>query len=132
MARNQSPIEKEDSLGNIVKVQQVIDFFVLSELQKYGRRYQGQLEESIIKNLSNVGVAKGYLTKRLQKLSSEGFVIREWEDDDRYNRFYEISETGIIYFKNMMRDLPERVRLAQKVYLQFEKYISQYDKLNIK
>ncbi|MBH5317642.1 helix-turn-helix transcriptional regulator [Paenibacillus sp. GSMTC-2017] len=123
MARNQSPLEKEESLGNVVKVQQVIDFFVLSELNSYGRRYQGQLEESIIKSLSNVGVAKGYLTKRLQKLSAEGYVIRQWEDDDRYNRYYEISDSGLDYFKNMMIDLPTRVKLAQKVYKQFEQYI---------
>jgi len=130
VARNQSPLEKEESLGNIVKVQQVIDFFVLSELQK-GRRYQGQLEESIISNLNNIGVAKGYLTKRLQKLSADGYVIRSWEGDDRYNRYYEVSETGLDYFKNMLRDLPDRVKLAQQVYRQFEKYISKYGSMKL-
>ncbi|RXZ77816.1 PadR family transcriptional regulator [Paenibacillaceae bacterium] len=129
MARNQNKLEKDETLGHVVKVQQVIDFFVLSELQK-GRRYQGELEQAIISQLSNVGVSKGYLTTRLQKLAAEGHVLRSWENDDRYNRFYEITDEGLIYFKKMLQELPDRVKLAQKVYQQFEDYIRRFDSMN--
>ena len=124
-------VRKEESLGQVVKVQQVIDFFVLSELQD-GRRYQSELEQSIVKTLENVGVSKAYLSRRLQKMTEEGHVIRHWPDDERYNRYYEISESGLNYFKNMLRDLPSRVKLAQQVYKLFEDYISQYSNMNLK
>ncbi|MEF3304282.1 PadR family transcriptional regulator [Paenibacillus sp. GYB003] len=124
-------VRKEETLGQVVKVQQVIDFFVLSELQ-HGRRYQSELEQSIVKTLENVGVSKAYLSRRLQKMAAEGHVIRNWPDDERYNRYYEISESGMNYFKNMLRDLPPRVKMAQQVYKLFEDYIWQYSKMSLK
>lgn len=125
--RNQTPVEKEQSLGHIVKVQQVIDFIVLAELQK-GRRYGKQIDQVIIQTLSGVGVNDSYLAKRMKVLAEKGHATSQWEDDNRYNRYYEITDSGIEYFNQLLRDLPERVNLALKVYGLFDKAIKQYDK----
>ncbi|WP_426446706.1 PadR family transcriptional regulator [Paenibacillus sp. S-38] len=125
MARNQDPVVKEESLGHVVKVQQVIDFMVLSELQK-GRRYASEMEQWIIKSLDGVGVNDGYLSARLKKLAENGHVKREWGDDNRYNRYYEITDSGMVYFRALLSDLPDRVKLAQKVYKLFDSYVGQF------
>lgn len=131
MARNQDPLEKSSSLGHVVKVQQVIDFIVLSELQK-GRSYAREMEQKIIQELGGVGVNDGYFSERLRILAEKGHVVREWNDDKRYNRYYEITELGREYFIQMLRDLPSRVQLALKVYTLFDTYIGKYDKVDLR
>ncbi|OME70105.1 PadR family transcriptional regulator [Paenibacillus sp. FSL A5-0031] len=131
MARNENPIEKQESLGYVVKVQQVIDFIVLSELQS-GQLYAKELEERIILALGgSVGVNDGYLSQRLKTLADQGHVTRKWEGDNRYNRFYRITESGMDYFKSLMRELPDRVKRAQQVYNRFESYIDKYGKMKL-
>ncbi|WP_039832818.1 PadR family transcriptional regulator [Paenibacillus sonchi] len=124
--RNQNTTEKDVSLGHVVKVQQVIDFMVLAELQK-GRRYGKQMDQAIIHALDGVGVNDGYLSTRLRKLSSLGHVSDYWDSDQRYFRYYEITESGLEYFQQLLRDLPERVDLALKVYLKFQSIILKYE-----
>ncbi|MNZ87916.1 hypothetical protein D3C78_1067930 [compost metagenome] len=51
--RNTDKVEKESTLGSVVKVQQVIDFMVLAELQK-GERYGKQINQVIIQALDGV------------------------------------------------------------------------------
>lgn len=123
--RNQDPIEKEMSLGHIVRVQQVIDFIVLAELQK-GRRYGKQIYQVIIEELGGVGVNDSYLAQRLKNLAEKGHAISWWESDNRYNRYYEITDSGIEYFNQLVRDLPERVELALSVYKAFDKLIKKH------
>lgn len=131
MARNENPIEKQESLGYVVKVQQVIDFIVLSELQG-GELYAKELEQRIILALGgSVGVNDGYLSQRLKTLAEQGHVTRRWEGDNRYNRFYGITDEGMEYFKRLMRELPDRVKRAQQVYNRFETYIDKYGKMNL-
>ncbi|WP_169091287.1 PadR family transcriptional regulator [Paenibacillus sp. PL91] len=131
MARNENPIEKQESLGYVVKVQQVIDFIVLSELQG-GQLYAKELEQRIILALGgSVGVNDGYLSQRLKTLAEQGHVTRKWEGDNRYNRFYQITDAGMDYFKGLMRELPDRVKRAQQVYNRFETYINKYGKMNL-
>ncbi|CAM4041351.1 helix-turn-helix transcriptional regulator [Paenibacillus alkaliterrae] len=131
MARNENPIEKQESLGYVVKVQQVIDFIVLSELQD-GQLYAKELEQRIILALGgSVGVNDGYLSQRLKTLAEQGHVTRKWEGDNRYNRFYRISDAGMDYFKGLMRELPDRVKRAQQVYNRFETYMDKYGKMNL-
>ena len=131
MARNENPIEKQESLGYVVKVQQVIDFIVLSELQD-GQLYAKELEQRIILALGgSVGVNDGYLSQRLKTLAEQGHVTRKWEGDNRYNRFYRITDVGMDYFKGLMRELPDRVKRAQQVYNRFETYIDKYGKMNL-
>ena len=125
--RNQAPIEKEQSLGQLVKVQQVIDFIVLAELQK-GPRYGKQIDQVIIQTLSGVGVNDSYLAKRMKVLAEKGHATSHWEDDNRYNRYYEITDSGIEYFNQLLRDLPERVNMALNVYRLFDKTLKRYDK----
>jgi len=132
MPREQDPIEKDESLGSVVKVQEVIDFIVLSDLQKNGRLYQSQLERNIITILEGVGVNKAYLVQRLRKLAEAGHLWREWDTDRRYNRYYEITDEGLNYFKKMMKDLPVRVQRAQRVYKLFDDLIGQYNKMDLK
>lgn len=125
--RNTDPkIEKESSLGHVVKVQHVIDFIVLAELQN-GRRYGKQLDQTITQTLHGVGVNDSYLAQRLKKLAEKGHATSQWDDDNRYNRYYEITESGIEYFDQLKRDLPERVSLALKVYKLFENTVKKYD-----
>jgi PadR family transcriptional regulator PadR len=132
MARNENPIEKTESLGHVVKVQQVIDFIVLSELQE-GQLYASELEQRIIQVLGgNVGVNDAYLSQRLKTLAEKGHVLRNWENDNRYNRFYRITVTGMEYFKELLGELPDRVKRAQQVYNRFDKYVGKFDKLNLK
>lgn len=125
--RNQAPVGKEQSLGHIVKVQQVIDFIVLAELQK-GRRYGKQIDQVIIQTLSGVGVNDSYLAKRMKTLAEKGHATSQWEDDNRYNRYYEITESGVEYFNQLLRELPERVEMALNVYQLFENVLKKYDK----
>ncbi|MFE5321611.1 PadR family transcriptional regulator [Paenibacillus sp. NPDC056579] len=125
--RNQEPIEKESSLGHVVKVQQVIDFIVLAELQK-GRRYGKQIDQVIIQSLDGVGVNDSYLAQRLKVLAEKGHATSRWEDDNRYNRYYEITDLGMEYFQQLAKELPERVDLALKVYKLFGSMLKKYDK----
>ncbi|MBJ6360112.1 PadR family transcriptional regulator [Paenibacillus sp. GCM10012307] len=118
-------IEKESSLGHVVKVQHVIDFLVLAELQN-GRRYGKQLDRVITTALQGVGVNDSYLAQRLKKLAEKGHAASQWDDDNRYNRFYEITDSGLEYFRQLQRDLPERVALALKVYKLFENTIKKH------
>ncbi|WP_336788448.1 PadR family transcriptional regulator [Paenibacillus sp. MMO-177] len=132
MGRSEKPIEKEEALGYVVKVQQVIDFVVLSELQE-GRLYQRELDARIIAALGGkVGVNDAYLSQRLKTLAEKGHVTREWSTDNRYNRYYAITDHGLEYFKELMRELPGRVKRAQEVYNQFETYISKYDLMDLR
>jgi PadR family transcriptional regulator PadR len=127
LARNENPIEKQESLGYVVKVQQVIDFVVLSELQQ-GRLYAKEIEQRIILALGgSVGVNDGYLSQRLKTLSDQGHVTRKWESDNRYNRYYQITDHGMHYFKALINELPDRVNRAQQVYNRFEKYMKKYN-----
>ncbi|WP_059040604.1 PadR family transcriptional regulator [Paenibacillus rubinfantis] len=132
MPRNDNPVEKEGTLGYVIKVQQVIDFVVLSELQEGKQLYVSELDKKIADILGGIGVNDSYLSARLRKLAENGHVIREWKGDDRYNRYYSITESGREYFMQMLRDLPERVKLAHKVYSNFEKYMGRYGKVNLK
>lgn len=139
MPRNERPLEKNKSLGHIVKVQQVIDFIVLSDLMK-GQRYHSEMEQFITHTLSGstqdslssrVGVNDAYFSQRLQALTEKGHVSRHWEGDNRYNRYYEITESGRDYFKKLLRELPEQVKLAQQVYDVFSQYVAAFHKINL-
>jgi PadR family transcriptional regulator PadR len=125
--RNQDPIEKDSTLGHVIKVQQVIDFIVLAELQN-GRRYGKQIDQVIIQSLNGVGVNDSYLAQRLKSLAEKGHATSQWDSDNRYNRYYDITDSGIEYFNQLVRELPERVELALKVYQLFDKMIQKYDK----
>ena len=132
MPRNENPIEKEGSLGHMVKVQQVIDFIVLSDLVNGETRYHSEMEQHLTNSLGRVGVNDAYFSQRLRALAESGHVVREWKDNNRYNRFYRITDSGEAYFKLLLRELPERVKLAQKVYGLFESYIAKYSKMSLK
>ncbi|WP_240422039.1 PadR family transcriptional regulator [Paenibacillus periandrae] len=119
--------EKHETLGSVVKVQQVIDFMVLGVLQQQGKQYNNQMEQFILRKLDGTGVNNAYLTTRLQFLYDKGYVIRWWEGDKRYNRFYSVTDSGVTYFLQLKRELPERVELAQKVYRQFDAYLREFD-----
>lgn len=125
--RNQNTTPKETTLGHVVKVQQVIDFIVLAELQN-GKRYGQQIDEAIIKQLGGVGVNNAYLNARLRKLSSLGHVSDYWDSDVRYFRYYEITDSGLEYFNQLLKELPERVELAQSVYSKFQRIMETYDR----
>ncbi|BFH10990.1 hypothetical protein J6TS7_59710 [Paenibacillus dendritiformis] len=125
--KNQAPIIKEQTLGHVVKVQQVIDFIVLAELQE-GRRYGKQIDQFIIQSLNGVGVNDSYLAQRLKVLAEKGHATSTWDSDNRYNRYYEITDSGLEYFAQLLKELPERVALAQKVYNQFNKMLKKYDR----
>ncbi|WP_128893890.1 PadR family transcriptional regulator [Longirhabdus pacifica] len=125
MPRKHDPVEKESTLGHLIKVQQVIDFVVLSELKSGKQFYVSELDQKIAEALGGVGVNDSYLSARLKKLYENGHVVREWKGDDRYNRYYQITEDGQAYLNMMLDDIAERAKLAQKVYSNFEKYINQ-------
>lgn len=118
--RNTDKVEKESTLGSVVKVQQVIDFMVLAELQK-GERYGKQIDQVIIQALDGVGVNDSYLSQRLKKLAEKGHATSRWENDNRYNRYYEITPSGEEYFQQLLRELPEKVNMAIQVYERFSK-----------
>jgi DNA-binding HxlR family transcriptional regulator len=131
MPRNENPIEKQESLGHVVKVQQVIDCIVLSHLMN-GRRYHSEMEQFITQTLDGVGVNDAYFSQRLKALAESGHVNRQWEGDNRYNRFYDITESGVEYFKLLLQDLPDRVKMAQRVYGLFENYMAKFGKMSLK
>ncbi|KGP77696.1 MULTISPECIES: PadR family transcriptional regulator [Paenibacillus] len=126
MRKDTTKIDKQSSLGHVVKVQQVIDFLVLAELQS-GRRFGKELDQVITKTLKGVGVNDSYLTQRLKKLAEKGHAHSYWESENRYYRYYEITESGIEYFKQLQRDLPDRVSLALRVYKAFESTLKKYE-----
>ena len=124
MRNSEDKMVKTNSLGHIVKVQQVMDFMVLTEL-RHGRRYGKQLDLMITKSLGGVGVNDSYLAQRLKVLAEKGHVKSQWESDNRFNRFYEITDSGNEYLEQLKRDLPERVEIALKVYKRFEAFMNQ-------
>jgi PadR family transcriptional regulator, regulatory protein PadR len=132
MPRNENPTEKKHALGYVVKVQQVIDFIVLSYLLENGRCYHSQMEQFITETLNGVGVNDAYFSQRLKALAESGHVNRRWDGDNRYNRFYDITDLGQEYLKGLLRELPDRVKLAQKVYTLFDNYMSKFGKMNLK
>lgn len=121
-----SKIEKQSTLGHVVKVQQVIDFIVLAELQT-GRRFGKQLDQVITTTLRGVGVNDSYLAQRLKTLAEKGHLSSEWESDNRFHRFYEITPSGLEYFQQLQRELPERVDLALRVYKIFEATLKKFE-----
>lgn len=121
-----SKIDKQSSLGHVVRVQQVIDFIVLAELQS-GKSYGKELDQVITKTLEGVGVNDSYLSQRLKKLAEQGHCHSYWDSDNRHYRYYEITSSGIEYFKQLQRDLPDRVNLALRVYKAFESTLKKYD-----
>ncbi|NHN33169.1 helix-turn-helix transcriptional regulator [Paenibacillus agricola] len=125
--RNTNPEEKLETLGSVVKVQQVIDFMVLGVLQQQGKQYNNQMEQFILRKLEGTGVNNAYLTTRLQFLFDNGHVNRWWDTDKRFNRYYSITDSGITYFLQMQHELPGRVEKALKVYHQFDAYIREFD-----
>lgn len=131
MPRNENPIEKNESLGHVVKVQQVIDFIVLSDLMR-GRRYHSEMEQFITQTLDGVGVNDAYFSQRLKVLSENGHVHRQWDGDNRYNRYYDITDSGVEYLKGLLRELPDRIKMAQRVYTLFDNYIAKFGKMNLK
>jgi PadR family transcriptional regulator len=131
MPRNENPIEKNESFGNMVKVQQVIDFMVLSELLS-GEHYHSEMEQFITLTFDGVGANDAYFSNRLKVLTENGHVTRHWDGDNRYNRFYKITNSGMEYFKQMLRELPERVQRAKRVYDRFDSYIGKFGKMNLK
>jgi DNA-binding PadR family transcriptional regulator len=130
--RNENPTEKTHALGAVVKVQQVIDFIVLSHLLEKGRLYHSQMEQFIVDTLQGVGANDAYFSQRLKVLAETGHVNRHWDGDNRYNRFYDITDKGEVYLKQLLGELPDRVKLAQRVYTLFDKYISKFGKMNLK
>jgi PadR family transcriptional regulator PadR len=132
MPRNDHPIEKTESLGHVVKVQQVIDLIVLSYLMNNGRRYHSEMEQFITSTLGgDVGVNDAYFSQRLKALAESGHVNRQWDGDNRYNRFYTITDSGVEYLKGLLRDLPSRVKKAQQVYSLFDNYMAKFGKMNL-
>ncbi|RAP78443.1 helix-turn-helix transcriptional regulator [Paenibacillus montanisoli] len=131
MPRNENPIEKTESFGHVVKVQQVIDFMVLSDLMG-GQRYHSEMEQFITQTFNGVGVNDAYFSNRLKALFEAGHVTRHWDGDNRYNRFYRITDSGMEYFKLMLREMPERVKRAKRVYDSFDSYIEKFGKMNLK
>ncbi|WP_270171098.1 PadR family transcriptional regulator [Paenibacillus sp. SYP-B4298] len=125
MREKDAQIDKESSLGHVVRVQHVIDYMVLAELQ-HGRRYGKQIDRVITTTLQGVGVNDSYLAQRMKKLAEKGHATSRWDDDNRYNRYYEITDSGREYFRQLQRDLPERVALALKVYKLFEQTIQKH------
>ncbi len=93
--RNTDKVEKESTLGSVAKVQRAIDFMVLADLQK-GERYGKQIDQDIIQALDGVGVNDSYLSQRLKKLAEKGHATSRWENDNRYNRYYEITPSVIM------------------------------------
>ncbi|MDF2723533.1 MAG: PadR family transcriptional regulator, partial [Paenibacillus sp.] len=108
---------------------QVIDFIVLSDLMR-GRRYHSEMEQFITQTLDGVGVNDAYFSQRLKVLAESGHVHRQWDGDNRYNRYYDITDSGIDYFKALLRELPDRVKMAQRVYERFDQYIAKFGQVN--
>ncbi|SFJ54385.1 DNA-binding transcriptional regulator, PadR family [Paenibacillus sp. UNC496MF] len=131
MPRNQHPIEKTESFGQVLKVQQVIDFMVLSDLLN-GQRYHSEMEQFITQTFEGVGVNDAYFSSRLKALAESGHVTRHWDGDNRYNRYYQITDSGVTYFKLMLRELPDRVKRAKRVYDRFETYIQKFGSMHLK
>lgn len=128
MARkpDEDKVAKDTTFGAVVKVQQVIDFMALAELRK-GTRYGKQIDQTILRSFNGVGVNDSYLAARLKVLAEKGHATSEWDKDNRFNRFYSITPSGEEYFEQLLRELPEKVELAIRIYKQFENILLKYD-----
>ncbi|WP_150274056.1 PadR family transcriptional regulator [Paenibacillus tepidiphilus] len=128
MARHASEdkIPKDTTFGAVIKVQQVIDFMALSELKK-GTRFGKQIDQTILRSFNGVGVNDSYLAARLKVLAEKGHATSEWDKDNRFNRFYKITPSGEEYFEQLLRELPDRVDLAIRVYKQFEDILRKFE-----
>lgn len=125
-------IKPEETLGNVVKVYEVLEYIVLAELMKKND-YAQNLEQTIIKSLDNVGVNKGFLSQRLTSMIESGKVEKIGTDPFHKSRqLLRITEEGIDYFKRIASELPEKVKLAKRTYAAFEMYMDQYGSLSLK
>jgi DNA-binding PadR family transcriptional regulator len=115
--------DKENKVSRILKVQELIDFFVLGEIQEKPK-YVRELDEAMVKKLSNIGVNVSYMSRRIDFLSKEGYVERFWEHEDkRYNHYCKITPAGITYFNMLLTGVPDKVKLALKFYQSLDHYI---------
>ncbi|SED08480.1 hypothetical protein [Paenibacillus sp. GP183] len=123
-------IAKTDTLGNIVKVQEIIEYIILAELMTKGATYLQDLEQRIIAYLDGVGANTGYLSQRTTKMIATGKIERIGTDPQHRSRqLLRITPEGIDYLKKVMVDASHRVSLAKKTYSAFETYMDKFNKM---
>jgi len=126
-------IDKEHTLGNVVKVFEILEYIVLAELYTHGPNFQQQLEQRIITILGGVGVNKGFLSQRINSLLSSGKIEDTGIDPNHRSRhILKITPEGVNYLKDIMKDVPQKLKLALSTYTAFEKYMTQYGKMSLK
>ena len=122
------PSKKDMMMGRIFKVQELIDFFVLSEIFN-GPQYIGYLDEQLTVKLGNgnMGVSQSYLCERVSALAEKGFIKRSWNDEERYNRLCFITDAGQDYLRNHVREIPGKIAAAEKLYKNLKQYMKRFD-----
>ncbi|RUS44998.1 PadR family transcriptional regulator [Cohnella sp. AR92] len=126
-------VDKDETLGNIVKVSEILEYIVLAELMTHGPTFQQNLEQRIIEVLDRVGVNKGYLSQRTSKLIETGKVEHVGIDPEHRSRhFLSITEDGVDYLKKLMQEVPGKVEIAMRTYNAFETYMKKYAKMPLK
>lgn len=117
--------KKRTKVSQILKVQELIDFYVLGEIQDEPR-YVRQLDESMVATLKQ-GVNVSYMSRRIDFMHDQGYLGRYWDDDyKRYNHYCRISNDGLAYFKKMMLSVPSKVQEAIHFYQSLDKYVKRF------
>lgn len=131
MASHNESKAKDKKVSRILQVQELIDFYVLSEILE-GPKYQFQLDDDMArKHFEGVGVNISYLSRRIAFMREEGFLEQYWDDDvKRGRRYCRITDRGRDYLKLMLRDIPGKVSDALKFYNNLNRYLKKFSKMN--
>ncbi|MDP5276146.1 PadR family transcriptional regulator [Chengkuizengella axinellae] len=116
---------KKDTLGNIIKIQPMLDFIILAELQKSSQNLVN-LSEQIVKIFDGFGVNTGYLSQRITKLVEGGHIEKKPDRKNRLIVHLIITEDGKVYFKKLSDELPDSISKALFIYSTFQKYLTDF------
>jgi PadR family transcriptional regulator PadR len=118
-----------EKVSRILQVSELIDFFVLAEILETPR-YVRQLDDSMTSKLNKIGVNLSYMSRRIVELESKGKLTRYWEDENRYNHYCKITDDGVIYLKQLLKDIYPKIDKAISFYEALGKYADKFSKWN--
>ncbi len=120
--KKNSPVIKDAKVGRILQVQEIIDFFVLSEIMETPR-YLQELDSRMVLFFKGVGVNLSYMSRRIAFMREKGYLVQQWDDPvNRVKHYCRITDAGREYFMMMLRDIPGKIENGLSFYQSISEY----------